>query len=246
MDINVLCMKWGTKFPSEHVNKLYRMVSRHLRQPFNFVCFTDDSVGLDKGIKALPLPEIEVPAEHQISPWRKLGMFKPGLGGLTGMGLFLDLDVVIIDDIDCFFSFARPEDFCIIENWTTLGEGTGQSSVYRFKLGGDYDFIYEAYAKDPLAACKSCDNEQVYLSHQIMSKGKALKFWPETWCRSFKEHCKPKYILSWFIPPRIPDGTKIVVFHGRPTPEDALAGRWPGWKFWHRIRSAKWVGEYWR
>ena len=37
----ILCMKWGTKYGAEYVNRLYNMVKRHLTLPFKMVCLTD-------------------------------------------------------------------------------------------------------------------------------------------------------------------------------------------------------------
>src|ERR1044071_4309563 len=54
--VNIICMKWGTKFGPEYVNRLHSMVSRHLAREHRFICFTDDSSGLDAGIQTLPLP----------------------------------------------------------------------------------------------------------------------------------------------------------------------------------------------
>jgi len=42
----VLCMKWGTKYGPEYVNRLYGMVRRHLKGDFRFVCLTDRSDGV--------------------------------------------------------------------------------------------------------------------------------------------------------------------------------------------------------
>ena len=44
--VNVLCMKWGTLYGPEYVNRLYGMVARNLRRPFRFVCLTDDASGI--------------------------------------------------------------------------------------------------------------------------------------------------------------------------------------------------------
>ena len=38
----VLCMKWGSKYGPEYVNRLYAMVRRHLQGDFQFVCLTDE------------------------------------------------------------------------------------------------------------------------------------------------------------------------------------------------------------
>ncbi len=242
--VNVICMKWGTVYGPEYVNKLYSMVKRCLHRPFRFVCFTDDASNLYEAIEVQPLPLLEVPPQHQQSPWRKLSMFQPQLANLTGMTLFLDLDLILVEDIDCFFSYGKPQDFCIIENWTQLGAGIGNSSVYRFQAG-KCSFIYEAYNMNPLRACQSYDNEQIFLSHQVIRSGHNLVFWPKEWCRSFKRHALPKWPMSWLRQPSIPIDAKIVVFHGHPKPDEAALGRWPG-KFWRRFRPATWIDEYWQ
>jgi len=46
--VNVLCMKWGNKYPADYVNRLYSMVARNMQRPFRFICLTEDSVGLVK------------------------------------------------------------------------------------------------------------------------------------------------------------------------------------------------------
>jgi hypothetical protein len=53
----VVCVKWGTKYGAEYVNKLFNGVKRNLA-PLNFMfyCFTDDATGLDKDVTVKPLP----------------------------------------------------------------------------------------------------------------------------------------------------------------------------------------------
>ena len=236
--VNILCMKWGKAYNADYVNKLYNMVRRNLSLPFVFTCFTDDREGLDLGINVLPLPEIRVPKEYDYSPWRKLSMFRSDLGGLSGKALFLDLDIVILDKLDCFFEYTK--NFAIIENWSQLGRGIGNSSVYCFEIG-KHSYLYELYAEDPLDACQSFDNEQIFLSKHI--KGR-LEFWPETWCRSFKRHSIPRGLAAWFCTPRVPEGCKILVFHGHPKPHEAIEGRWPG-KLLKHVRKTPWIRNYW-
>jgi len=43
--VNVICLKWGTRYDAGYVNRLRRMVQRHLIQPHRFVCLTDDTIG---------------------------------------------------------------------------------------------------------------------------------------------------------------------------------------------------------
>ena len=55
MPNHVVCLKHGKKYSAEYVNVLYRMVTRNLTVPHNFVCFTEDPTGLDMGIQVKPL-----------------------------------------------------------------------------------------------------------------------------------------------------------------------------------------------
>lgn len=44
--VNILSVKWGTRYDSEYVNKLYRGIKNNCTKKFKFYCFTDDSTGL--------------------------------------------------------------------------------------------------------------------------------------------------------------------------------------------------------
>ena len=42
--------------------------------------------------------------------------------------------------------------------------------------------------------------------------------------RSFKRHCIPAFPLNHFLTPKVPAQARIVAFHGRPDPDEALRG----------------------
>ena len=63
----VLCMKWGKAYGPEYVNRLRNGVTRNLSYPHRFICFTDDSTGIEQGIEIFPLPSLGLPAKHQIT-----------------------------------------------------------------------------------------------------------------------------------------------------------------------------------
>jgi len=48
--INLLTIKWGTKFSADYPNLIHRMAERHMPCEFNSYCMTDDPTGLDKEI----------------------------------------------------------------------------------------------------------------------------------------------------------------------------------------------------
>ena len=56
----IVCLKWGKKYSAEYVNKLYYMTQRHCKVPHEFVCFTEDKVGIDPAITIQKLPSFNV------------------------------------------------------------------------------------------------------------------------------------------------------------------------------------------
>jgi len=56
---NVVCMKWGTRYGPEFVNRLYSMVRRNTTWNIRFVCFTDDTNGINPEIECQPLPKFD-------------------------------------------------------------------------------------------------------------------------------------------------------------------------------------------
>jgi hypothetical protein len=53
--LNVVCVKYGTKYGADYVNKLYWGVKQHLKVPYTFTCFTENAEGLDEEIRVQPL-----------------------------------------------------------------------------------------------------------------------------------------------------------------------------------------------
>ena len=47
--VTVVCVKWGTKYGADYVNRLHRAVRRHLSAARSFVCLTDDPEGSKRG-----------------------------------------------------------------------------------------------------------------------------------------------------------------------------------------------------
>jgi hypothetical protein len=235
----ILCMKWGTKYGPEYVNRLYSMVRRHLKGEFRFVCLTDDATGLVEQVECFPIPSLSLPDGSPERGWKKLTTFAADLHGLRGQALFLDIDVVIVDSIDCFFE--HPGSFLIIHDWKRPWRITGNSSVYRFKLGA-YPGVLSEFRDQQESIKKSFRNEQAFLSDYIHRQGH-LQYWPSSWCSSFKYHCIPRWPSSYWREPFIAPGSKIVVFHGEVNPPDAQAGRRN--RALRFIKPASWIDQHW-
>lgn len=250
----ILTIKWGTLYSAADVNRLHRQVRRHLARPHRFICFTDDMHGLDPEIKAMPLPELGLAKGHADLRWRKLGLFQRGLGGLAGQALFLDLDLVVVDDLSPFFDL--PGTFFIIRDDDLFRakplrrmnpardrflHSVGNSSVFRFEIG-QHAYILDAYLADPSGATARYEISQQFQSAQLAAHGN-LNYWPKGWCVSFKNDCVPRHLSSYLRDPALPQGAKIVLFAGAPKMEDVFAGR--GHKWYRRIGNIDWLRRAW-
>lgn len=252
---NVICIKWGDKYHARDVNRLFAMLARNVhRHELRFICFTDDASGLLPEIEARPLPDIGVDDMDGIPPiYRKeVALCDDDLGGLRGQRVFFfDLDVVIIGGVDEMLEYPSADQFVIINDWNTRGDHVGQASCYSWVVGM-LGFIREDFISRPREVVREFHTaSQAYISHMVREKRGALHFWPERWCCSFKRHILPVWWKRAFIRTVIPDDAKLLVFHGDPKIEDAIAGRWskkpvPIWKrLYKTIRPSPWIADYW-
>ena len=236
----IFCMKWGTLYGAEYVNRLHSMVKRNLTLGFKMVCFTDDDKGIIDEVDCYPIPEIDVPGDLPERMWKKLTTLKGDLYGLKGTALFLDLDVVIVDNIDCFFEAEGA--FNIIKDYNKQWRITGNSSVYRFEIG-EHPYVFDYFVKNFDSIRKEHRNEQEYLTMAIHEKGK-LQYWPTEWCPSYKYDCVSRIPFAFWKKPIIPEGAKVIIFHGEINPPKAITG---GRGKWYRyVAPAPWVADYWK
>jgi hypothetical protein len=235
----VLCMKWGIKYGPEYVNRLYGMVRRHLRGDFDFVCLTDSIDGIRAEVSCRPIPALALPDGSPERGWRKLTSFEENLFDLKGTALFLDLDLVIVADITPFFE--QPGEFLIIHDWKRPWRITGNSSVYRFRLGAHADLLAKFRARKGSITAR-LRNQQAYLCEELHWQRK-LGYWPEEWCRSYKHHCVAPWPSHYWQGPKIPHGTRIVVFQGGVNAVDSRVGR--GSRVLRWVRPTPWIAEHW-
>ncbi len=241
----VICMKWGTLYSAEYVNRLYAMVRKQVSGPLHFVCLTDDKKGIRSEVECLECPVLPI-ASRANRPWRKVTLFRNSkhLHGLNGNWLFLDLDVVIADSLDPFFEYKPEKKFIVMQNWTQPGKGIGNTSVYRFKVGAD-EYLYDNLIANYSNIFKKYPNSQTYISKTI----EEINFWPEDWCVLFKVQCVPSWPLRFWKDPILPKKAKVVAFPGDPNPHDAVVGRWPVKRFYSKlykyIKPARWIQRIW-
>ena len=223
----VLCMKWGSAYPADDVNRLYGMVRRNVTGELRFICFTDDRDGLRDEVEAFPIPELgcEIP-EDVPGKWPKQALWSKDLFGLSGTALFIDLDSVIVGDLDPFFEYGDPKAVYTARNWVKPHQKAAQTSVFRFEIGS-HGYMLDNLRADAAAISREHQFEQNYVTHGI--KG-GVQFWPSQWTKHFRLHCMGPLPMRYLFPPRLPKDAKIVTFPGRPKPDDAILGRWSPWQ----------------
>ena len=238
-------MKWGSKYGHEYVNRLHKSIKKHTKRSTQLYCFTDNNHNIDKDIICKPLPKIFLPETISFTPWRKMSLWQYPLYDLEGDVLFLDLDLVITGDLDRFFDF-KPGNYCVIENWTQIGENIGNTSCFKFPIG-KYNSVFEKFKRNPKKYWKKYHIEQIYLSAQIKNQ----VFWPPEWCKSFKHDLLPSWPLRIWQPAKLPDNTSIVAFTGKPDPDDVVNGKWPVKKnqiykkLYKQLKTPQWVLDNW-
>lgn len=224
MSANVVCLKWGSKYSSEYVNRLYSMVKRTLTLEHRFVCVTEDPAGLASGIEVKPIEEPELTGW-----WHKITLFKRRIYDLEGPILFLDLDLVIIGHLDRFFEHAGR--FCIIDDWNPR-RISYNSAVFRVDIGA-YSEVWDEFYQNRQEIMLRLHGDQQWLTKMLPD----AVGWPKGWVKSFKIHLDCRGSIGT-VP--FPAETPIVAFHGRPQPHEVKD------RAWGEYKHAPWINEYWR
>jgi hypothetical protein len=244
----VLSMRWGPLYPPAYVNVLHSAVRKHLEGPFRFVCFTNETEGLDPGIEAHPIPDLGYSPRHwRHGAWPKLSVFLPDLYGLEGRALFIDLDSMIVGPLDPFFEL--PGDLISIAGGPRWRRGSANpdpilaTGVFAFDIGSQPQIV-ERFRADPEGAFDAFGIEQRFVQQHVTS----WTAWPPEWVISFKRHLQRPLFLDRVLPPREPDASaRIVAFHGDPRPIDLVRDTGKPWAKFPRAGKGPipWVRRYW-
>ena len=237
----VVCIKWGDKYPPYYVNRLFNMIVQHTSYEIDFFCVTDDPEGLNDKIKIIPLPDLGLRGW-----WYKLSLFSSDLYGFQGRFLYVDLDVVVVDTIDPFFEVESSK-LIIGEDFQT---GEFNSSVFSLE-SNSLSEIWTSFLRNRDEIVLSMHGDQDWISG--FSNG--ISAWPSRWVVSYKKQCHARIKRSWGVPGKllrhfgllkvkgeaiIPDGARIIQFHGKPDPEDVMDGAYG------LYRAAPWIKQYWK
>lgn len=239
-ELIVCCVRWGTRYPALYYNRLRHMVERHLRQPHEFVVLTDNAEGLEPGIRTVP------PPDNVEGWWGKLSFFRDDLFEPGRTLIYLDVDVVIVGSLD--FLVEDSADLRIIRNF---GADAGfNSSVMRIRAGS-LPHIYESFAADAEAIMAGGVHTDQSWIHECYPEAPVFPRGPIV---SYKRDMNAHVLLAakklgmdfaWLKAPtwmtvEPPEGASIIVFHGKPDPEDVMDAPYGPWK------RAPFIKEHWR
>lgn len=209
---NVLCIKWGDKYPAEYVYKLQNACHRHL-PGHRFICITDDPI---EGVQCDPLL-CDLPGW-----WQKVGLFQRGI--YPGRNLYFDLDVVITENLAVLMAslFTDPTKLWAIDDFSYSlrtpklnispdtrrqlgGIGTINSSVMGW-VNDPHTTVHRIWEQFDPAVMDVLHGDQNWITQAMWPDN--IAFWPDGYIRSYKYHNRQKAAVS--------------VFHGDPKPHQVI------------------------
>ena len=116
----ILCVLWGDKYGREFVEKLKDQCEKKCSVPYNFFCLTDNPLHSYD----IPLPVDWNDYENgNFWAYRKLYMFNESHYGIRGDNfLYMDLDVIIHQDLKYFFELEMDRPYIVRGWWNDLEE----------------------------------------------------------------------------------------------------------------------------
>lgn len=208
--IQVVVVKWGTKYDSRIVNRMHRAVQRHCSRPFRFVCITDSpDSDYHRDIQIKPFPAFSADFDELKKGCRlKLSVFAPGVLDENLPTLFFDLDTVVFGDVAKLVDeLDRNRALFMLRNhyiqWWKLPDFVkrlagkkyyfGNSSVLGF-YPRDFHEVFEDFNADirkaPTPLPKHLSSDERYMSFHA---GRRVRVFSTRVANKFAE----EYMLPW-------------------------------------------------
>ena len=200
--INCGCVIHGPAYNWTYVERLHSMLSRHLTNFGKLHVWTEAN---------RPVPEHMV--KHVLEPmntplgwWYKMQMFDST--HYAGDLLYMDLDVVVVNNIDWIVQH-NPDEFWTINDFLYLQQHPGwhriNSSIMWFNTQR-MSWLWNQFGPDDTGRHRG---DQDYLEHHI----------------KHRQYLDPKRVISWRWQAQnkpIDDPVSVLVFHGQPKPHELL------------------------
>ena len=216
--LNFACVYYGDKYTFSYVKNLYNMVKRNFTIPHKFICFTDNTViHKQRDFKDKDI-EFRQFKRHDFNGWfNKLQLFSPD-SNLEGNTLYMDLDVVIMKNIECFGYIGEDKNFVGMNDFNPTS-GLFNSSIMRFN-NKYHSVIWEQYLKRKTEFNSSHGDQEIITA--LIKKHEDTISFPDEWTQSYKwlNRNGDRYHISKQTYEQDPNA-KVCVFHGSPNPHDS-------------------------
>ena len=227
--LNFACVYYGDKYTFPYVRNLHSMVERHLTVPHRFICFTDNTVIAQRKEFRRTNIEFRQFKRHDFNGWfNKLQLFSPQ-SGLEGDTLYMDLDIVIMKNIDCFATIGESKNFVGMNDFNPT-TGLFNSSIMRFNNQYHSKLIWDEYMKRRSEFVRMHGDQEI-ISALIKKHEDTISF-PDEWTQSYKWYNREgkRYHSTKWTYEQDPNA-KVCVFHGNPNPAES---------------TQEWVKELWK
>jgi len=205
----------GGPYPMEYANKAHSMLARNLDIPFESYCITERPYELSDDITPIaPL------IDDVRGWWNKLFLFSNKMP--DGYILFLDVDLVLVDNITDVINYAYEnleQIACYSDaiHW----EGSKFSSSMMFFRSGELHHIYENFLQSYPAINNFLGGDQVWTFPQLDKILYLDEVFPG-FKNSLKFQLGTNKEGSLTVPKRLPKGLRLIDFHGDPKPHQLL------------------------
>lgn len=175
----ILTLKYGNKYTSNDVNRIVECTNNK----YNYVCVTDDPIGLHPDIYTFPID-----TEHE-GHWEKIKLFQYNdLGKI----LYLDLDIVIQKDIDYLFDYLDKSPMICYTYWKPLDFPYHKDERWSYNYLSNFNssvmlwenarHIYDKWVKNKDYYMVKYAGDDRFLFHE----GFTFEHWPKGEIYSFK------------------------------------------------------------
>lgn len=228
---SVVVWKWlkpgyRSKFDAASVNTMRSMVARHYPRPHRFICITDDPRGIDPGIEVVPIWDEHKDLLNPTWSWapscyRRLRAFSADFREIAGERFVsIDLDCVVLGDLRPLWD--RTEDFVMYASNHAKYHLNG--SMFMMTAGCRRE-VWDTFDPDnsPRIANAAGNNgsDQGWIQHVL---GRDQPTWTnKDGIFAYLKDCER------LRRGRLPDGARLVVFHGKKNPWDRDVQRVSPW-----------------
>lgn len=222
--LDIVTFAWGEWYGrrDEYLIKMKNMLDRNLTVPFTLNCLTDNVRDKVDGIKMKP---IQSPLTK--GNLRKLSIFNPAYG--FGKILAIDLDIVILDNIDEIINFNKSSIMAraAFKTKKKVWKPDGDIHLINMTKGHKARIWNFVRRRGDIINTKTNGAERLFYENFWYTLFPDIRYLQKEFpgrVRSYKQDAINKTC-------KVPEGTKIVTFHGVPKPHEC---------------EEEWICNYWR